>query len=225
MRILLVEDEPRLASLIQQGLTEEGYAVDAVRTGEDALAWLLSGVYDAVILDVMLPGISGFAVCQSARGKGDTVPILLLTALGSIEDRVMGLDAGADDYLVKPFALAELTARLRALLRRPPAVTEVILTCGWIQLDPARKRVWSHSLSVELGAREFSILEYLMRNADRVLTRAMITNHVWNSDIPNSTNVIDVHIRALRHKLDIPLPDSPIETIRGVGYRIRSDAT
>lgn len=224
MRILVVEDEPRLASLIEQGLTEEGYAVDVVQTGEDALAWLRAGVYDVVILDVMLPGISGFAVCRSARDRGDTVPILLLTALDAIEDRVMGLDAGADDYLVKPFALAELTARLRALLRRPPAITEMVLTCGAIRLDPARKRVWSHRRPVELGAKEFSILEYLMRNADRVLTRAMITSHVWSYEFPNSTNVIDVHIRALRRKLDIPLPDSPIETVRGVGYRMRSDA-
>ena len=225
MRILLVEDEARLASLITQGLVEEGYAVDSVPTGEEALAWLRHQVFDAVVLDVMLPGMTGFAVCRSARERGDQVPILMLTARDAVEDRVTGLDMGADDYLVKPFALAELAARLRALLRRPPQVAEVVVTCGPIRLDPARKQVCSHGQPVILGSKEFSILEYLMRNADLVLTRTMITDHVWNYDFPNSTNVIDVHIRALRRKLNIPLPDSPIETVRGVGYRIRSRST
>jgi len=222
MHILLVEDEPRLAALIQQGLVEEGHAVDIATSGENALDWMRLHAFDAVILDVMLPGMDGFAVCRQLRTRGLRTPILMLTARDAIDDRVTGLDAGADDYLVKPFALAELMARLRALSRRPPEVAEVVLTCGRLRLDPARRQVWSDGQPVDLGAREFRILEYLMQNPNRVMTRDMIANHVWDYDFPNVTNVIDVHIRSLRRKLGDPLPDSTIETVRGAGYRVRT---
>lgn len=225
MRILVVEDEARLAMLLRRGLTEEGHAVDLAETGEDALDSITLARYDAIILDVMLPGIDGFEVCRKLRRQQVTTPILLLTARDAVDDRVAGLDAGGDDYLVKPFALAELSARLRALARRPPQAHDTILQVGSLRLDPAMRRVWLGEEPVELANKEFRILEYLMQNPNRVLTRTMITDRVWDYDFLNATNVIDVHIRSLRRKLGDAPGGRLIETVRGVGYRIGSDAS
>lgn len=222
MRILVVEDEERLAGLIRQGLSEEGHAVDLANTGEDALDWTTIVVFDVIVLDIMLPGISGVTVCRQLRRNRLSTPILLLTARDAIADRVEGLDAGADDYLVKPFAFAELTARLRALCRRPADVTDPVLAWADLRLDPATRQVWNGDALVPLPNKEFRILEYLLRHPGRVLTRAMIADHVWDYDFPNVTNVIDVHIRQLRRKLDQPDVPSIIETVRGAGYRLGS---
>ena len=222
MRILVVEDEARLAALLRRGLAEEGHAVDLAADGEEGLAWLDVGDYDAVVLDVMLPGIDGLEVCRTLRRRRVQIPILLLTARDTIADRVAGLDAGADDYLVKPFAFAELTARLRALARRPPETHDPVLAAGEIRLDPASRRVWRGDDEIALPNKEFRILEYLMRHPNRVLTRAMIAEHVWDYDFPNVTNVIDVHIRQLRRQLQDPYLGGLIETVRGAGYRLCS---
>lgn len=219
MRILVVEDEARLAALLRRGLTEEAHAVDLSADGEEALAWVDVGAYDAIVLDIMLPGIDGLEVCRQLRRQRVQTPILLLTARDSVSDRVRGLDAGADDYLVKPFAFAELSARLRALARRPPATHEPILTAGPVRLDPAARRVWRGAEEIALPNKEFRILEYLMRHPNRILTRPMIAEHVWDYDFLNVTNVIDVHIRQLRLRLGDPFPGGMIETVRGVGYR------
>lgn len=223
MRILVVEDELRLATLVRRSLTEEGHAVDVAGTGEEVLDWVAVADFDALVLDVMLPGIDGLAVCRQLRQRRVQLPILLLTARDSVQDRVAGLDAGADDYLVKPFALAELSARLRALARRAPEVRETVLCAGAVRLDPATRRVWLDDAPLELPNKEFRILEYLMRHPDRVLTRAMIAEHVWDYDFPNVTNVIDVHIRSLRKRLNDPYPGQLIQTVRGAGYRLIGD--
>lgn len=222
MRVLLVEDEPRLATLVRRGLTEEGHAVDIADTGEDALEWMKVADYDVMVLDVMLPGISGIDVCARVRASKNHLPVLLLTAKDAIEDRVLGLDAGADDYLTKPFAFAELAARLRALNRRPRETVETVLQAGDVRIDPARMQVWKDGKTIPLPNKEFRILEYLVRNPNRVLTRTMIADHVWDYDFPNVTNVIDVHIRSLRKKLDDPYPGMLIQTVRGVGYRLQA---
>ncbi|MGB3330275.1 MAG: response regulator transcription factor [Thermomicrobiales bacterium] len=223
MKVLVVEDELRLAALLRRALAEDGHAVECVGTGEEALQWLGAAPFDLVILDVMLPGMSGIEVCRTARERKLTVPILLLTARAEVEDRVAGLDAGADDYLTKPFALSELMARLRALTRRPRSPVETVLEAGGIRLDPAGMYAWRDDQPVTLARKEFRILEYLVRNAGRVVTRDMIANHVWDYEFPNATNVIDVHIRTLRKKLGDPYPGTLIETVRGVGYRVPSD--
>jgi two-component system OmpR family response regulator len=201
---------------------EEGHGVDVANSGEEALDWIAIADYDAVVLDVVLPGISGLTVCRRLRSQGVKSPVLLLTARDSIADRVAGLDSGADDYLVKPFAFAELAARLRALARRPPDALEPILEAGQVRLDPATRRVWLAEEEIRLPNKEFRILEYLMRYPDRVLTRAMIAEHIWDYDFPGVSNVIDVHVRQLRRKLGDPYPGGMIETVRGVGYRLRS---
>jgi two-component system OmpR family response regulator len=220
VRILVVEDEPGLAELIQRGLSSEGHAVDPTGTGEDALDWVRIAHYDAIVLDVVLPGIDGFEVCRRLRQRGVTTPILLLTARDAVTDRVAGLDAGADDYLVKPFAFDELFARLRALARRPPEALNAVLEVGPLRLDPAVHRVWQADQEVPLINKEFLILECLLRRPGQVLTRAMIADYVWDYDFANVTNVIDVHIRRLRQKLDDPPPGRLIQTVRGVGYRL-----
>jgi two-component system, OmpR family, response regulator len=220
MRLLVVEDEERLAGLVKRGLSEEGHAVDLAATGEDALAWTETATYDVIVLDVMLPGISGLDVCRTLRQHRSQTPILLLTAKDAVSDRVSGLDAGADDYLVKPFAFAELSARLRALTRRPSGLVDLILAAGSIRLDPATRNVWRGEIALPLGNKEFRILEYLMRNPNRVLTRSMIAEHAWDYDFPNVTNVIDVHIRLIRLKIGDAYPGEIIQTVRGVGYRL-----
>jgi two-component system OmpR family response regulator len=222
MRILVVEDEIRLARLLDQGLQEEGFAVDTAGSAEAALDWIASTLYDLVLLDLMLPGMSGIELCRRLRAQGNTTPILVLTARDAVPDRVAGLDAGADDYLVKPFAFAELLARIRALARRPAATTPPVLTAGDYRLDPATQQVWHGNLPVELGQKEFRILEYLMRNPNRVLTRGMIADNIWDYDHAPMTNAIDVHIRSLRTKLHDEYPHGRIETVRGAGYRLRT---
>jgi len=224
VRILVVEDETRLATLVRRGLTEEGHAVDLAATGKDGLDWIATANYDAIVLDVMLPGIDGLEVCRRLRRARNQTPVLLLTARDTVGDRVSGLDAGADDYLVKPFAFAELAARLRALARRPAATIDPILRAEKIRLDPASRQVWRGGEEIALPNKEFRILEYLMCHPNRVLTRTMIAEHVWDYDFPNVTNVIDVHIRSLRRKLGDPYPGRVIQTVRGVGYRLSADA-
>ena len=220
MRILIVEDERRLAGLLERSLEEEGHAVDLVATGEEALDWVHAGAYDAIVLDVMLPRIDGFEVCRRLRAARLHVPILLLTARDAIQDRVAGLDAGADDYLVKPFAFAELTARLRALARRPTETQDPLLRAGDLTLDPAARRVTRGEREIALSNKEFRILELLLHHRGQVVTRDMIAQRVWDYDFPNATNVIDVHVRSLRRKLDDPFPGTLIQTVRGAGYRL-----
>lgn len=220
MKVLVVEDEERLATLIRRGLVEHGYGVDIAHTGEDAFEWLETTEYDLIILDVMLPGISGIEVCRSLRLQRVTSPVLMLTARDAVPDRVAGLDAGADDYMVKPFSFAELLARLRALTRRPAELLQVQLEIGDLRLDPSTRRAWRGDREVALPNKEFRILEYFMRNPDRVLTRTMIADHVWDYDFPNVTNVIDVHIRLLRERLGDPVPNGMLQTVRGAGYRL-----
>lgn len=224
MRLLVVEDEPRLAKLIRKGLMEEGHAVDLVESGEEALTWINTVTYDAIILDLMLPGMDGIELCRTLRARRNKTPVLMLTARGEVDDRVTGLDAGADDYLAKPFAFAELFARLRALSRRPGDVLNPVLHVGDLTLDPASRRVWRSEHEYELTNKEFRILEILMRNADRVVTRTMIGEQIWDYDSASYTNVIDVHIRSLRKKLDDPYDFKRILTARGVGYKVVSDA-
>ena len=220
MRILVVEDESELAGVLKVGLTEEGHAVDLAESAEDALEWIDLVQFDALVIDVLLPGMSGRELCAEIRKRHLATPILMLTALDAVDDRVAGLDAGADDYLVKPFAFAELLARLRALSRRPPDTSEPIFSYGELTLEPASHMVTLGGRSISLSSKEFRILEYLLRRAGRAATRTMIADHVWDYDFPNVTNVIDVHIRALRVKLDDPYPGSLIQTVRGVGYRL-----
>jgi two-component system OmpR family response regulator len=222
VRILVVEDEPRLAGLLQHGLKEEGYAVDVVLTGTDALAQQSVCDYDVVVLDRMLPDIDGLDICRTLRHRRVQTPILLLTARDAVEDRVAGLDAGADDYLTKPFAFSELSARLRALSRRAPDTLPAILHVGDVRLDPAQRRVWRAEREIFLPNKEFRILEYLLRHPNQVLTRNMIAEHVWDYEFLSVTNVIDVHIRALRKLLHDPYPGQLIQTVRAVGYRVHS---
>ena len=219
MRILIVEDEARLVTILRRGLMEEGHAVDIALSGEEALDWIDATSFDAIILDVMLPGIDGLEVCRQLRNRRIQIPILLLTVRNTVSDRVAGLDAGADDYLAKPFAFAELTARLRALARRPAETLETILNVAGVRLDPATRRVWREGQEVILSNKEFRILECLLRHPNHVLTRQMIADQVWDYDARDVGNVIDVHIRSIRHKLDDPYPGTLIQTVRGVGYR------
>jgi two-component system OmpR family response regulator len=224
MRILVVEDETRLADLIKKGLTHEGHAVDLAETGEDGLEWVAVANYDAIVLDIMLPGMSGLEVCRTLRARSVQTPILLLTARDAVPDRVAGLDAGADDYLIKPFAFPELLARLRALARRPAETKPTRLTAGDVVLDPASRQVWRGSREVHLQNKEFRILEHLMRNQNRVLSRDQIAEYAWDYDFPAVTNVIDVHIKSLRRKLGDPYPGQLIQTVRGAGYRLTADS-
>ncbi len=224
MRILVVEDERRLADLLWRGLAEEGHAVDVASSGEEALDWVELTEFDAIVLDIMLPGIDGLRVWRWRSWRRIATPILMLTAKDAVPDRVAGLDAAADDYLVKPFAFAELAARLRALARRPTQATDAILSVGDLLLDPAARRVWRGGTEITLSNKEFRILEFLMRNPDRVMTRAMIADRIWDYGFPVVTNVIDVHIRSLRRKLNDPFPGRLIQTVRGAGYRISDQA-
>jgi heavy metal response regulator len=225
MRILVVEDERRIADFIRRGLSEQGYGVDVAGDGEEALAWTDVAAFDVIILDVMLPVRVGIDVCRTLRQRGVRTPVLMLTARDAIEDRVRGLDSGADDYLVKPFAFAELLARVRALARREPAATGAVLTVGDLVLDTTTREAVRAGSPVELTTKEYALLEYLMRHPNQVLTRTMIAEHVWNYDFDNATNVIDVHIRNLRRKIDDPHPTKLIATVRGAGYRIAARQT
>ena len=221
MRVLVVEDEPRMASLIRRSLEREGVAADVAGRGEEAL-WMAEAIdYDAIVLDVMLPGLSGFDTCRRLRERDVWSPVLMLTARDAVEDRVDGLDSGADDYLVKPFALAELQARLRSLARRGRPERPAVLAAGDLRLDPARREVRRGEVPVELSAREFALLETLMRRAGQVLTRLELIEHTWDIAYENRSNVVDVQVRRLRERIDAPFGTDSIETIRGVGYRLR----
>ena len=223
MRVLIVEDELRMASLIHRGLYKEGLAVDVARTGEDALWMAESSEYDAIVLDVMLPGINGFETCRSLRTQGVWTPVLMLTARDSVEDRVAGLDTGADDYLVKPFAFAELLARLRALSRRGEPERPTVLEVDDLRLDPAKRRVWRGDSEIRLSAKEFALLETFMRRPDEVLSRYHLLEHAWDFAYENRSNVVDVYVRHLRNKIDEPFERQSLETVRGAGSRLRVD--
>ena len=222
MRILVVEDESKMAGLLRRGLGEEGYAVDVARDATDALWAATENPYDAVVLDLMLPDRSGLDVCRDLRQRGQWVPVLILTARDAVPDRVAGLDAGADDYLTKPFAFSELLARLRALVRRGPSERPTVLEVGDLTLDPAARTVVRAGTPVELTSKEFAVLELFMRHPDEVLTRARILEHAWDFAYDGDSNVVDVYVRYLREKIDRPFGRNSIETVRGAGYRLRA---
>lgn len=224
MRILLVEDEPGISKFICQGLTEAGYAIDAAYNGLDAQEYALAADYDLLILDIMLPGMDGLSLLKELRRRGLHTPVLLLTARDTIEDRVKGLDSGADDYLVKPFAFPELLARTRALLRRPPIQTSSIIQIGDLELDNTAHEVRRGGRLIELSQREFMLLNYLMRHPKQVLTRTQIAEHIWNFDFASDSNIVDVYIGYLRRKIDRNYSPALIRTVRGVGYRISAEA-
>lgn len=222
MRILLVEDNQRLNASLKAGLEEDGYAVDATFDGAEGESYALSAPYDVIILDVMLPEKDGFSLCRDLRRQGVNSPVLMLTARDAVDDRVQGLDSGADDYLVKPFSMNELRARLRALLRRKLPDKTSFLQAADLILDPANHHVERAGKVIELTQREFAILEYLMHSQNRILTREMIEAHVWDFDFISGSNVVDVYIRRLRRKMDDPFETKLLETVRGVGYRLLS---
>ncbi len=223
MRVLVVEDEAKMGRLLKRGLGEEGHAADLAPSGEEAL-WMASARrYDAIVLDVMLPGLDGFATCRELRSRGVWTPVLLLTARDAVADRIEGLDTGADDYLVKPFSFAELLARLRALVRRAPGERPTTLQVDDLRLDPAAHRCWRGEIELELSGKEFSLLELFMRRAGETLSRAQILDGAWDMAFESRSNVVDVYIGYLRQKIDRPFARSSIETVRGVGYRLRTD--
>ena len=224
MRILLVEDNRRLSHTIRLGLADDGYAVDTAFSGPEAEDLVAVTPYDAIILDIMLPGKDGLAVCKDLRKARVNTPILMLTARDAIEDRVAGLDSGADDYLIKPFAMQELRARLRALLRRESENKTGQLRLADLTLDPATHIVERAGKPIELTAREYALLEYFMRNPNRLITREMAEDHIWSYDFQASSNVIDVYVRRLRNKIDEPFEVKLLETVRGAGYRLRDPA-
>ncbi len=221
MRILVVEDEPKVARALTRGLRFEGYAVDLVGSGDDALVHLRTHEYDAVILDVMLPGPDGFAVCRAMRANGVWAPVLMLTARDQLDDRISGLDAGADDYLVKPFAFSELVARVRALVRRGAIPRPATVTIADLVLDPAARTVSRDGVDIALTAREFSVLEFLTRRPGEVVTRTQLLEHVWEYHFAGESNVVDVYVARLRRKLDRS-EESIIQTVRGAGYMLRA---
>ena len=223
MRTLLVEDNRRLNLSLKTSLIEEGYAVDAAFDGAEGLDLAGYTPYDVIILDVMLPGMNGLEVCRTLRRQGLKTPILLLTARDAVEDRVQGLDSGADDYLVKPFAMSELLARLRALLRREGSSKSGLLQVGDLVIDPATHFVERNGQDIRLTAREYTLLEYFMRHPNQLITREMVENHLWNYDFESISNVVDVYVRRLRRKIDDPFEGSKmLETVRGAGYRLRA---
>ena len=223
MRLLVVEDEVKMARLLRRGLAEEGYAVDVAANGTDAIWSATENEYDAIVLDLMLPDMTGLEVCRRLRQANRWAPVMILTARDAVPDRVAGLDAGADDYLIKPFAFSELFARLRALVRRGPAERLPEIVVGDLMLDPAARSVVRAGVRVDLTAKEFALLEYLMQHAGEVLSRTRILEHVWDFAYEGDSNVVDVYIRYLRDKIDRPFGRSSIETVRGAGYRLRAE--
>jgi two-component system OmpR family response regulator len=223
VRVLVVEDEPHMADLIALGLSKEGMAVDVAGDGEQGMAMAAATGYDAVVLDIMLPGISGFDVCRRIRAAGVWTPVLMLTARDSVSDRVTGLDAGADDYLVKPFAWPKLLARLRALIRRGEPERPTVLAVGDLRLDPATRTVNRGDAPIHLSAKEFALLEAFMRRPGDVLPRTHLLEHAWDVSYRNRSNVVDVYIGHLRAKIDAPFGRRTLETVRGAGYRLRAE--
>ncbi len=224
MRVLIVEDEEAIADALVRGLSAEGFVVEAATNGVDGLWMAQENEFDVAVLDIMLPGLSGYEVCRRLRAEGSTVPILMLTAKNGEYDEADALDLGADDFLSKPFSFVVLLARLRALLRRAPAGRHPILSAGILRLDPATRQCWRADQEVTLTAREFSLLEFLMRRKGQVVSRDTIADHVWDSELDIDSNVIEVYIGYLRRKLDAGTPSSIIETIRGAGYRLLDEA-
>jgi len=224
MRVLIVEDEVKMAGLIRRGLREEGLAADVAIKGEDALWMAQATDYDALVLDVMLPGIDGFETCRRLRSEGIWAPVLMLTARDGLEDRIAGLDGGADDYLCKPFSFAELLARLRALGRRGLVDKPIVLDAAGLRLDPATRQVWRDDAEIALSSKEFALLETFMRRPGEVLSRYQLLEHAWDYEYENRSNVVDVYVRYLREKVDRPFGAESIETVRGAGYRLRTDA-
>jgi DNA-binding response OmpR family regulator len=220
MRILLVEDDADLAQFIRKGLREEHYGVDVAADGEEGLELALNNAYDLLILDIMLPKLDGLTLCRRIRGKGNTTPVLLLTARNTVEDKVSGFDTGADQFLPKPFAFVELLAQIRALLRRGSTQQIVQLQAADLKLDPASHRVWRAGQEIALTNKEYALLEFLLRNKNRVLTRTAIIEHVWDISYDPMTNIVDAHIRALRAKIDRDFSPPLIATVRGAGYML-----
>jgi two-component system OmpR family response regulator len=210
MKVLVVEDEVKMAALLRRGLSEEGLNVDVAE-------------YDAVVLDVMLPGIDGFETCRRLRRDGVWAPVLMLTARGSLDDRIAGLDGGADDYLIKPFAFAELLARLRALVRRGTVERPPVMEVGDLRLDPGTRQAWRGEVEIDLSSKEFTLLETFMRHAGYVLSRTQLLEQAWAYDFEHRSNVVEVYVRYLRRKVDVPFGRRSIETVRGAGYRLRKD--
>jgi heavy metal response regulator len=223
LRILLVEDEPGMAQFVRQGLVEQGYTIDVASDGGEGLEYALLSEYEVIVLDMMLPIMGGLEVLRELRDRGNKTPVLFLTAKAEIEDRVRGLDHGADDYLVKPFAFSELLARLRALVRRPPLQNDPILTMGDLTMDMAAHEVRRGGVKIELSPREFTLLELLLRHPNQVLSRTQIAQRVWNLDYYSNTNVIDVYIGYLRRKIDRGYEYPLIHTVRGIGYRLAAE--
>jgi two-component system, OmpR family, response regulator len=223
VRILIVEDEPKMADVLRRGLTRAGLAVDAVELGGEALIRAGATQYDAIVLDAMLPDIDGVDVCRRLRANRVWSPVLMLTARSGVPDRVDGLDAGADDYVAKPFAFDELLARLRALARRGPVERPPVLEVGDLRLDPAGHRAWRGDTLLDLSAKEFALLEIFMRHPGQVLSRFTLLEHAWEGDYENRSNVVDVHLRQLREKIDRPFGHASLQTVRGVGYRLCED--
>jgi len=224
MRVLVVEDEPKMANVIRRSLTKEGLVADVAARGEEGLWMAQATPYDAIVLDVMLPDVSGFELCRQLREREVWSPVLMLTARGAVEDRVSGLDSGADDYLVKPFAIAELLARLRSLARRGVPERPVVLEVGDLMLDPAARTVRRGDTDIQLSTKEFSLLETFMRRPGQVLSRLQLLEHAWDFAYEAQSNVVDVHVGRLRDKIDRPFERQSLETVRGVGYRLRDDA-
>ncbi|MEA2451978.1 MAG: two-component system, OmpR family, response regulator [Actinomycetota bacterium] len=223
MRILVVEDEVKMAALVKRGLEEEGYSVDTAATGGEAV-WLgTENPYDAIVLDLMLPDLDGFEVCRKLREAGRWAPVIMLTARDAVSDRVRGLDAGADDYLTKPFSFAELLARLRSLMRRGQVERPAQLEVGGLVMDPSGRRIEIDGHTVDLTAKEFSLLEFFMRHPDEVLSRTRILEHVWDFAYEGDSNVVDVYVRYLREKVDRPFGRKSLETVRGAGYRLKRE--
>ncbi|MGH9036809.1 MAG: response regulator transcription factor [Acidimicrobiia bacterium] len=223
MRVLIVEDEVRLAGAVRRGLEAEGFVVDVAHDGNEGLWRAREGAYDAIVLDIMLPGLNGYRICSTLREEGDWTPILMLTAKDGEFDEAEALDTGADDFLSKPFSFVVLTARLRALLRRGTPERPAVLAAGDLRLDPASHRCWRAGTEVVLTPREFSLLEFLLRRAGQVTTRAEILNHVWDPAYDGDSNVVEVYVGYLRRKIDAPFRRRALETVRGVGYRLAPD--
>jgi two-component system OmpR family response regulator len=223
MKVLVVEDELKMASLLLRGFRKNGDAADVTRTGEDALWMAAAADYDAIVLDVMLPGIDGFETLARLRKQGRWTPVLMLTARDAVEDRISGLDVGADDYLTKPFSFAELLARLRAIVRRGPVERPTILEVGDLRLDPATRQAWRATSELELTAKEFALLEAFMRRPGEVLSRDYLLEQAWDMGYDNRSNVIAVYVNYLRDKIDRPFGVRSLETVRGAGYRLRED--